>query len=153
MNIGSNILKYGIKAAGVIGAGMCVYDAHKEGLRKSQIEVRKGNADAADRWFENTRGMNNTSNINAKLKDKIFNWELHNNLRGYINAGIGYVKGFVGMLASDIVPVGLSAAAILTKGKTAPKYAGGALGFYALYGFTKNVLGFGVKEATQDRYV
>ena len=153
MNLGQ-IAKYGIKAAGIIGAGICLYDAHKEGKRQSEIYVKTCNADAALKWFDNSRNLHNPSNINAKLKDKIFNWEIHNNLRAFFNSGIGYIKGFTSMLFNDTVPVVLSAAAIFTKGKTAPKIAGGALGGYGIYAFAKNVLGLGVNaDSIQDKYV
>lgn len=153
MNLGS-IAKYGIKAAGAIGAGICLYDAHKEGKRQSEIYVKNCNANAALKWFDNSRNLHSPSNINAKLKDKIFNWETHNNIRAFFNSGIGYVKGFASMLFNDVVPVALSAAAIFTKGKTAPKVAGGALGAYGIYAFAKNVLGIGVSaDSIQDKYI
>ena len=137
-------LNYGVKGAGAVGLLMCIYDAHKEGKRQKEIYVKKKNNEAAQYWFDNTRNLHNASNINAKLKDKLFFWETKSNLRGFLNAGIGYVKGFFGMLATDIVPVAISAAALCTKGKTAQGISGAALGLYALYGGLKNVLGVGV---------
>ena len=136
---GSNVLKYGIQGAGVAGIAMCLYDAHKEGKRWKEIYVKKKNIDAARYWYDNSRNLHNTSNINAKMKDKLFDWETKNNLRGFINAPIGYLRGFFGMLATDVVPLAVSAAAL-----TGKKLAGGALALYAMYGFGKNVLGIGV---------
>jgi len=152
MTMTQALTKYAIKTAGIAGAGMLLYDAHKEGVRIADINAKKKNADAALDWFDNTRNLNQPSAVNMKLKDKIFNWELTNNLRGFVNTGIGYVKGFAGMMLTDVVPWALSAAALLTKGPSATckgtgaKIAGGALGLYALYGFAKNVCGFGVSQ-------
>ena len=146
MTIGQTLLKYGIKAAGAAGIGICLYDAHKQGIYKSKIEVAKGNANAALDWFDNSRNMTSPSQFNANMKDGIFGMELRNNVRGFFNAGIGYVKGATQMLIGDLLPVALSVAAIATKGKTSSKVAGSALGLYALYGFAKNILGFGVSQ-------
>jgi hypothetical protein len=152
MTIGQVLTKYGIKTAGAVGAGMLLYDAHKEGQRISDITARKKNGDAALYWFENTRNLNSPSNVNMKLKDWLFNWEITSNIRGFVNSGIGYVKGFAGMMLSDIVPWALTSAALLTKGPsathkgTAAKASGIALGLYSIYAFAKNVCGIGVNQ-------
>ena len=147
MNIGQTILKYGIKAAGVTGAGICLYDAHKHGQHRANVEKNNKNVRATDDWFENTRNVNSPSRFNSNMKNKLFKWELRENIRGMFNSAVGYVKGFTGMMVDDILPIGLSVAAIATKGKAA-KVSGAALGVYALYGFAKNILGFGVKQHT-----
>ena len=145
--LGQKLLSYGIKAAGVAGIGIALYDAHKQGIYRSKIEVNKGNANAALDWFDNSRNMTQPSSFNSKLKDKIFRFELHNNLRGFCNACWGYTKGVGEMIFNDIVPIGLSAFAIAAKGGTkSSKIAGGALGAYAVFEFAKNILGFGVSQ-------
>jgi hypothetical protein len=152
MTIGQFVTKYAIKAAGLAGAGMLLYDAHKEGKRVADYTVKKRNADAALDWFDNTRNLHQPSHINMKLKDKIFNLELQNNVREFFNTGIGYVKGFGSMMLYDVVPWALSAAALLTKGPSATckgtmaKASGIGLGLYAIYAFAKNVCGLGVSS-------
>lgn len=152
MTIAQAVTKYAIKAAGVAGAGILLYDAHKEGVRISDIQARKANSDAALDWFDNTRNLHQPSTVNMKLKDKLFNWELTNNIRAFFNSGIGYVKGFAGMMLTDVVPWALTAAALVTKGPsathkgTAAKASGIGLGLYALYAFAKNVCGLGVSQ-------
>ena len=152
---GAGVLKYGTLAAGIVGLGMCLYDAHKEGLRWQEIYVKKHNNEAAQYWFDNTRNLHNTSNINAKLKDRIFNWETKNNIRAYSNAGPGFAKGFFKMIGSDIVPITLSIAAIASlKNKVAQGISLAALSLYAMYGFTENVLGMGVNPGEYtDKYI
>ena len=147
MTIGQSLIKYGIKAAGAMGAGIVLYDAHKHGKYKAVVNKRNKDAIACDEWMENSRNMTSPSSFNSKMKDGIFKWEVRNNIRGMFNSAIGYVKGFAHMLAEDLLPLGLSVAAIATKGKAA-KISGGALGVYALYGFAKNILGIGVKQHT-----
>jgi len=145
--VGTKIAKYGIKAAGVLGAGICLYDAHKAGMHRSEIRANKYSVNAAIHYLDNSRRMNRPSAFNANMKDGLFNFEMKNDFRTAINAGIGYVSGFVGSLLGDVIPIGLSAAAIFTKGKIPASIAGGALGLYALVGFTKNVLGIGTHQS------
>ena len=145
-NIESSALKYGIKTAGAAGIGVVLIDAHKAGRHRANVKANKANADAADYWLENSRNMSQPSYINAKLKDKLFKLETRNNLRGFLSAGVGYLQGFAGSLVNDIVPIGISIAALATKSKIGQYVSGGALALYSAYAFTKNVLGIGVSD-------
>lgn len=144
MNIGQTALKYGIKAAGAAGVGIILYDAHKHGQYRANVERTNKEAIATNKWFENSRNVNSFSRFNSSLKDKVFKFELKENIMGTINAAAGYAKGFTRMIAGDIIPLGLSIAAIATKG-TAAKVSGAALGIYSALGFAFNVLGIGNK--------
>lgn len=165
MSIGSVIGKYAVKAAGVAGVGMLTYDAHKRGVRKGEIQRNKAKIDALEYYWENSRYMPSASHVNAKLKDKLYKLELHNNFRNIINRGLGYVSGFCNMVTEDIVPWGLATAAVFLKGsKKVPapttqnpnamksvmtnrsKIAGIALGAYALYSFATNICGLGTPK-------
>lgn len=146
-NIGASLLKYGIKAAGATGAGIVLYDAHKHGQHRATVEKNNKNAIAVDDWLENSRTVTSPSRFNSKLKDGLFKLELRNNIRGMFNAAVGYVKGFTYMLVNDVLPLGLSVAALATKGKAA-KISGAALGIYSVLAFGANVLGIGNKQHT-----
>ena len=137
--------KYAIKAGGLAGAGILLYDAHKEGARISNQYAKKREAEMDLYWFDNTRNLIKPSQFNINMKDKLFNWELSQNFTKFVNAGIGYAKGFGSMVCNDVMPWALSAAAIFTKG-TAAKLSGAALGLYSIYGFAKNVCGLGVSQ-------
>lgn len=144
--IGSKVLKYGIKAAGVAGVGMCIYDANHTGHFKSEVRATRAETNSFDYWYDKSRKLTTPSAVNSSLKDKIFQWQLKHNYVRFFNKGIGYVQGFAKQIAEDIVPIGLSIAAIASKGKIAPKVAGGALGLYAIGAFMKNVLNIGVQK-------
>ena len=144
--VGQKVLKYGIKAAGAAGIGICLYDAHKHGKYKSQLNANKAKTEAGLYWLDNAMYTHSPSSFVQKAKWRIYDLESRNTVRRAFNAVTGYIKGAVGMMTEDIVPLGLSVAALLTKGKIAPKIAGGALGLYALYGTAKNVLGFGIDQ-------
>lgn len=166
MSIGSVIGKYAVKAAGAAGIGLLAYDAHKRGVRHGEMNKNKKDFEALDYYYENSRNLPTGSHVNMKLKDKLFKWELDNNLRGFVNKGLGYVSGFCSMIVEDLLPIGLAATAMLVKGsKKVPaptpldphamktvmtnrsKLAGAALGAYAIYAFAKNVFGFGVSNS------
>lgn len=165
MAISSLIGRYAVKAAGAVGVGILTYDAHKRGVLHGKINKNKHDFQALDYYYENSRNLNTDSHFNSNMKDKLFKWELDNNLRGFVNKGLGYVKGFVGMVTDDVLPWALSIAAIGVKGaKKIPaptaanpnatktvmsmgsKVAGTALGLYTAYAFIKNICGFGVTE-------
>lgn len=165
MSISSVLGKYAIKAAGIAGVSMLAYDAHKKGVHHGEIRKNEKNFEALDYYYENSRNLPTGSHINMKLKDKLFKLELSNNFRGFVNKGLGYISGFCNMVTDDIIPWGLSTAAIFLKGSkkipaptaTNPnamksvmtnrsKVAAVALGAYAIYAFAKNVCGFGVTE-------
>lgn len=168
MTISSIVGKYAVKAAGLAGLGILAYDAHKRGVRKGEMNRNKKDFQALDYFYENSRNLPTASHVNMKLKDGLFKWELRNDFRGFINNGIGYIKGFASMVTDDIVPWALSIAAIGIKGSkkipcptltnphatktvmsTPSKVAGIALGAYALYAFAKNVCGLGVSSRTK----
>ena len=144
-----NIAKIGIKTAGIAGAGMVLYDAHKRGLYQSKVYAEKKDAEAAERYLDNSRVMNKPSSIISKLKNKMFDWEIKFGFRHFVNSGIGYLKGVGEMLAADAIPLGLSVATIATKapsptckGRAAIASVAG-LGLYGLYTFVKEVCGVG----------
>ena len=92
--------------------------------------------------FSNTQYLSSPSVTTSKLKRGVFNWEVENNLRHFINSGIGYFKGFGSMLVNSVVPFGLGLGALLGKGKWSKGSAIG-LGLYGVVKLFKDVLGFG----------
>ena len=144
-----NIAKIGIKTAGVIGAGMVLYDVHKRGMYQSKVYADKKDEEAAERWLDKSRTMSKPSSIMAKLKNKLFEFEIRHNFRHFFNAGIGYMKGVGQMLFEDVVPLGLSIGALVAKAPSATSKGIGAiasvagLGAYGLYQFVKEICGVG----------
>ncbi len=141
-SVKSNLTKYIAKGVGVAALGVVAYDAHVVGKLQSDVYSKTGDANACMEAFSNTQYLSSPSVTTSKLKRGVFNWEVENNLRHFINSGIGYFKGFGSMLVSSVVPFGLGLGALLGKGKWSKGSAIG-LGIYAGIKFFKDVIGFG----------
>ena len=144
-----NIAKIGIRTAGVVGAGAVLYDAHKRGVYQAKVYADKKDAEAAERWLDKSRVMTKPSSIMAKLKNKLFEFEIKHNFRHFFNSGIGYLKGFGQMIFEDVIPLGLSVGALVAKAPSATSKgivsiaSAAGLGAYGLYQFVKEVCGVG----------
>ncbi len=125
-------LELAAKAAGVIGVGAILYDAHSYAKLEAYDKKHTKNADAALKYFKNTEYLTNKSQITSKFKDWMFRWELSNRIRGVWNATTGYVGSFVGNLFSNAIPLAASVGAVALKG-TKCKIAAGVLAVSTLY--------------------
>lgn len=141
-SVKTNVIKYLPKAAGVAALGVCAYDAHIVGKLQADVYAKSKDADACMETYSNTRYLSTPSMTVSKMKDSVHNFEVDSNFRHFFNSGIGYFKGFIGMLMDNVVPFGLGLGALLGKGKWAKGSAIG-LGIYAGISFFKDVLGFG----------
>lgn len=141
-SIKNTIVKYGPKALGIGALGVIGYDAHVIGKIQSDTYSKTKDADAMAAAYNNTRVLAGPSQTTAKLKDSVYKLEADNNLRHFINSGIGYIRGFGSMLIDGAVPLTLGLGGLLGKGIIAKGSAIG-LGIYAVVKFFKDVLGFG----------
>ena len=141
-SVKSNFTKYLAKGAGAAALGVVAYDSHIIGKIQSDVYAKSRDADACGGRFSNTQYLSTPSNTTSKLKRGVFNFEVENNTRHFINSAIGYFKGFGSMLVNSVVPLGLGLGALFGKGKWAKGSAIG-LGIYAGVKFFKDVLGFG----------
>ena len=72
------------------------------------------------------------------MKEKLFEWELDERIRGAWNASVGYSKGFWDMLTDHAIPLVSSIAALGLKGKKALIGVAG-LALHAGYTFAVHV--------------
>ena len=141
-SVKSNFTKYLAKGAGAAALGVVAYDSHIIGKIQSDVYSKSRDADAFDDRFSNTQYLSSPSNTTSKLKRTVFNFEMENNVRHFVNSAIGYFKGFGSMLVNSVVPLGLGLGALCAKGKWA-KGSAICLGIYSGVKFFKDVLGFG----------
>ena len=106
-------------AAGLTGAGIALYDANAHAKIKAYEYKNIKDADAGFKYFNNTQYLDNESKTTTKIKEKMFNWELTNTLRGALNASSGYASGFASGILGHTLTIASSAAAICLKGKKA----------------------------------
>ncbi|MBE7712631.1 MAG: hypothetical protein E7Z87_02680 [Cyanobacteria bacterium SIG26] len=133
------------KTAGLAGLGLVAYDAHHIGKVNADLYASHRDAVATDYYVNNSMYSTNMSKVQDGIKTKALEMQLNQGWRRFFNTGIGYIKGFGSMIVEHIIPVGLSVAALLTKGK-ASKICAGGLGIYAAYEVIRNFFGFGVPK-------
>lgn len=146
-----NISKYIIKGAGIAALGVVGYDAHVIGKLQSDVYSKTADANACMSRFSNTQYLSSPSVTTANLKDAVFDLEVKDNTRHFINSAIGYFKGFGSMLVDGVVPFGLGLGALLGKGVWAKGSAIG-LGVYGVVKLFKDVLGFGHYNDLNRKY-
>lgn len=141
--IKNNYGKYLAKAAGAAAVGMVAYDAHVLGKLKADVYSQSKEADACSDAFNNTLYQTEPSVLQSKMKKFLFRFELENNLFKLWNSAKGYVSGFLDMMVSGVVPLGLGLAALVSKNKTICKASGIGLLVWGGIKFVRDILGVG----------
>lgn len=142
MTIGSVLAK----TAGYAGLAAIAYDAHKLGQMRAVENKRDAIASSGLDAYMDSKSLDKPSALMSKIQDVRFNAEMKGNLfngvRNGFNSVVGYVKGFAESLVSNVVPLALTAATILTKGKVSKASAIG-LAAYGTASVAKNAFGIG----------
>ena len=141
--IKNNYGKYIAKGVGATALYLCARDAHVYGKIRSDENVKTKNAIASHYYLNNTLTLDKPSITKNKLQNGVLRFELSQNIRGFVNSFTGYFKGLGSSLVSDVVPLGLGLAALLSKNRNLAK--GSAIGLAALgvLSFFKDGLGIG----------
>lgn len=142
----NNYGKYLAKTAGVVGLGLIFRDAHTIGKLQADVTSQSRDANVSMDLFENSQRLDSPSLLKSQVKDKVFKYQLDSNFLNFFNSGIGYFSGLGAMLISNVVPLALSATALLAKGKKLACGSGIALAVYAGFNFIKDGLGFGTNK-------
>ena len=134
------------KTTGYVGLAAVAYDAHKLGKVRAGENRREAIANAGLDAYMDSKQLDKPSCLMNKIQDKRFDAEMKGNLfngvRNFFNSAVGYVKGFAESLVSNVVPLALTAATILTKGKVS-KVAATGLAAYGAVDVAKNAFGVG----------
>ena len=128
------------KGAGLTALGIVAYDANYVGKMKSDLYASTRDAKSTAYYLNNSMYMPNMSKFNEKVKNWSFTTELDQTYKRFFNEGIGYVRGFTGMLINSVVTLGLGLGALFG-GKTVAKGSTIGLAVYAGYKFVKNFFG------------
>ena len=142
-SIKNNYGKILAKSAGALALGFVAYDAHTLGKINSDAYAKTQDAKACQKSFNNTMLLTEPSVCMSKAKDFMFNLEVQDNIRHFINSAIGYFKGFGSMLVNEVVPLGLGIGALASKNKKAAYGFGIGLAAYGILKFFKDICGFG----------
>lgn len=142
MTIG-NILA---KGSGLAGLGVIAYDAHQYGKIKAKIAGKNQQASSALDSYMDTTQLNSTSTIMNKIQNKRHSLEMDGKLlsgpRNFFSRAKGYIKGVAESLASNVVPLALTAGTLLTKGKISQGFGIG-LAAYGAVQVGRNAFGAG----------
>lgn len=134
-----NILAKGV---GIAGLGIVAVDSHHYGKVNSASYQKKVRAEGLSDTYMNTRTLDTPSIVQSKIKDKYMNYRLTENLSDFFTGITGYVKGFASMAVDNVVPLVLSAATIMTKGKVSKALGASLLAYGGLF-MAKDVIGIG----------
>ena len=123
-----------IKTVGGGGLGLGVYDAHCRAKRES---IRQGKTSMADNtmdaWMNTTR-LEVESDVEAAMRKGARNWMIDSPVPKVVGNIKGYVSGFCSSVADNVVPITLSAGALISKGGGfMSKVFASGLGIYAIY--------------------
>ena len=134
------------KATGYVGLAAIAYDAHKLGQGRAGEQRRSAIADSGLDAYIDSKTLDRPSVLMSKAQNKRFDMEmkghLFNGVRNFFNSVVGYVKGFGESLVTNVVPLALTTAAVLTKG-AASKAAAIGLAAYGTVDVAKNCFGVG----------
>ena len=136
----SNIVAKGVGIASLYIVGR---DAHYWGKIKGEERKKTKNAEAAAYYLDNTMTLNKPSKFHSDIKNRVFRWELGENIRGHMNATRGYLGGLFSSLVSNVIPFGLGLTALLAKGAKVANGSAIALAAVGLYTFVKQGFGLG----------
>lgn len=131
MSFGSVCGKILTRGAGATALYLVARDAHHYGKIQADCDRKTKDSVASEYYLENTMTLNKPSHTKNNLQQNVFRFELSHNFRGFVNATIGYFKGFFGNLVSDVLPLGLGLVALLAKGAKNAKTGKHSLGLPA----------------------
>lgn len=151
-NIKGNYGKYLAKTVGVGALGMIGYDAHILGLLQSDSYSKTRDAEACIARATDTMYLSQPSAINASLKKSMLHLEEQQNWRSFVNSTLGYFKGIVTSLVSNVVPLGLGLLTVLASKNSVAKTGGWLLGAYGGISLLKDVFGVGNPKDLNQRY-
>lgn len=141
--IGSNIGTLAARATGLAALGMVAYDAHVVGKLGADTYSQSNEADRLASAANNVSKLDSPSAVMGKVKKKIFNFQVENNIFMPFEAAIGYCKSFGYSCFQSIIPLGLGITALFGAGKKVPGFSALGLLLYGGFKFIREGLGLG----------
>ncbi len=117
------------KATGAVGLGLLAYDAHHAAKDYGKMYSTKKETDNIEKMYYDTLSLEKPSRVKDRVKKGLLNFEMDNNIDSVAYKIGGYVKEFAGFMCDNVIPLGLSAGALLTKGALSKASAIGLVGY------------------------
>lgn len=137
----SNIL---VKTAGIGALGLVAYDSHNAGKIEAGAYQKTVKSKSLAQNAIDDLTLSDPSIVKQKVKGKIFQFNLDENLSGFFTSIAGYIKGFASMTVSNVIPMGLALGTVLSPSKTllSKTFGVGLLAYGAVF-LAQEVLGIG----------
>jgi len=129
------------KAIGVAAVGIIAYDANTAGKIESSSHQKQVKADSMRDAYVNTLSQDSPSIIKSTIKKKYLGLTTDENLSGTFTGIAGYVSGFGTMIVNNVLPLALSAGAII-KNPLSKFFGAGLLAYGGLF-IGREVMGIG----------
>lgn len=131
--LSGNITNYLAKAVGIGGLALVGYESHCVGKMQAVNTGKSIKADTLSKQYLENMRMDSPSVIRQEVKRQIFNFHAEEGFTDFFTNIAGYVKGFGSMLITNIVPLGLSAGAVMTKGFFSKMFGAGLLAYGGIF--------------------
>ena len=125
----SGLLAKGVGAAGI---GLMAYDAHKAAKDYSSMYSISNSTNNLEALYCDTLYLNEPSRVKDKAKQAVVNLHMDLNIDRTLYRIGGYFKSLGASISQHAIPLGLSAAALLTKGAISKASALGAITYAAV---------------------
>lgn len=131
------------KGVGIAGLGYVAYDSHLAAKIESGKMQKDIKSDAIENHYLSDMKAENSSIIQSKIKKRVTDFYMDENISDPFTRAGGYIKGFSSMLVNNIVPLGLSVGALVApKGIVSRMFGVGLLAYGGIF-LAQEFLGIG----------
>lgn len=132
-SVGKGIGNIVVRGTGLAALGIACYDSHVIGKLEADTYSQSNEANRLTSAAYDNIYLDQPSATMSKVKNKIFNFRVDDNILPTIDSAIGYFKGLFSGLFDNIIPVVLGTGALLGSGKKVPKWSAIGLLLYGGY--------------------
>lgn len=133
MKLSSKVTSVLAKTAGAAGLALVVYDSHAAGKIEAPKSEKYSKAQGLTENYLNDMKQETPSGVQSIIKKRIFNFNADENISSFFTNTGGYLKGFSSMLVQNVVPLALSVATLLTRGKVSKFFGLGLVGYGVIF--------------------
>ena len=136
------VTKIACRIVGAAGMGLAVYDATKVSGHFARSQSRVQQSKYLEKIYFNSRTIDDISYVSNNIRKNTFDARTKNPAPSIIGKVKGAIHGFVYSLANNLLTIGCSAFAILSKG-TMAKVGAIGVGLSTIYNIIRNGYGIG----------
>lgn len=142
MAVSGKITNYLAKAVGIGGLALVGYESHSYGKLQATNFAKNVKTDTLTKHLIEDTKLDTPSAVRNGFKKQIFNFHMEEGFSDFFTNIAGYAKGFSTMLVSNVIPLGLSAATVMTKGLASKMFGAGLVAYGGIY-LLQEIFGIG----------